>query len=97
MVAARRVWKCSVGWPARVRVVLSGLAPAPLANEGWPGYELPLTEGVDEDAVLGMWVAGGDGATGAHSPRLSPVPLPRVRQAVQRALRHSAEPDAIPL
>src|SRR5215204_6321429 len=27
------------------RKVLSGLAPRPLANEGWPGYEPPLTEG----------------------------------------------------
>src|SRR5215211_6908472 len=26
--------------------VLSGLAPAPLANEGWPGYEAPLTGSV---------------------------------------------------
>jgi hypothetical protein len=28
-----------------VQTVLSGLAPRPLANEGWPGYEPPLTEG----------------------------------------------------
>ena len=36
-------------WPLltsrqRYSQVLSGLAPLPLANEGWSGYEPPLTE-----------------------------------------------------
>src|SRR5215207_4789130 len=44
-----------------------------------------------------MWVAGRDGAARAHRPGLSSVPLPRLWQAVQRALRHPAEPDAIPV
>src|SRR3954447_6728748 len=46
-----------------IGTVLSGLAPAPLANEGWPGYEAPLTKGVDEDAVLGMRLGSRHGAT----------------------------------
>ena len=41
-----------------------------------------------EDAVHRVRIGGGDGATRAHRPGLSPVPLPRVRQAVQRAHRH---------
>ena len=43
-----------------------------------------------------MRIASRDGATGAHRPGLSSVPLPRLRQAVQRALRHAPEPDAVP-
>src|SRR5690349_3532329 len=54
-------------WPTRARL---GIGP-------------PLTKGADEDAVLGMRVASRDGAARAHGPGLSPVPLPRVRQAVQ--------------
>src|SRR5215213_9043050 len=65
------------------RRVLSGLAPPPLADEGSVGYRAAPHEGVDEDAVLGMWIAGRDGAARAHRPGLSSVPLPRVRQAVQ--------------
>src|SRR3954470_13020203 len=46
--------------------------------------------GADEDAVLGMRLGSRDGATRAHRPGLSPVPLSRVRQAVQRAQRRCA-------
>src|SRR3954447_10059037 len=57
--------------------VLSGLAPPPLANEGSVGYRAASQTGMDEDAVLGIWIAGRHGATRAHRPGLSPVPLPR--------------------
>src|SRR3954453_13424262 len=77
------------------RRVLSGLAPLPLADNGSVGYRAASHRGADEDAVLGLWVAGRDGAAGAHRPGLPPVPLSCVRQAVQRALRHSAEPDPV--
>src|SRR5215204_1159883 len=46
-------------WPTRVRL---GIGP-------------PLTKGVDEDAVLGMRVGGGNRASRAHRPGLPPVPL----------------------
>src|SRR3954453_18628959 len=82
---------------AGASLVLSGLAPPPLADEGSVGYRAASHEGADEDAVLGMRVGSRDGATRAHRPGLSPVPLPCMWQAVQRALRHPAEPDAIPL
>src|SRR3954463_13349354 len=68
-------------WPTRVRLDI-GLASHRRA---------------DADAVYRMRLASRDGATGADRPGLSPVPLPYVRQAVQRALRHSAEPDPISL
>src|SRR3954467_5800352 len=80
-----------------VLMVLSGLAPPPLVDEGSVGYRAASHRGADEDAVLGMRIGSCHGASRAHRPGLSPVPLPYVRQAVQRALRHSAEPDAIPL
>src|SRR3954470_13752124 len=44
-----------------------------------------------------MRIGSRDGATRAHGPGLSPVPLPRLWQAVQRALRHPAEPDPVSL
>src|SRR3712207_2086773 len=66
-------------WPTRAGLAMSRL----------------LQRGVDEDAVLGMWVAGRDRAAGAHRPGLPSVPLPYVRQAVQRALRHPAEPGPV--
>src|SRR3954454_15874275 len=73
-------------WPARARL---GIGP-PLTREA-------DADAVLGDAVLGLWVAGRDGAPRARRPGLSPVPLPGVRQAVQRTLRHAAEPNAIPL
>src|SRR3954471_8853675 len=92
----RRHWGAFLLTPAAgLQPVLSGLAPPPLADEGWVGYRAVLHGGADEDAVLGMWIAGRDGAARAHRPGLSPVPLPRMRQAVQRAQRHSAEPDPV--
>src|SRR5215203_4545018 len=78
-------------------VVLSGLAPLLLADGGLVGYRAASHGGVDADAVLGMRIRSCDGATRAHRPGLPPVPLPYVRQAVQRALRYSAEPDPVPL
>src|SRR4051812_7133660 len=76
--------------------VLSGLAPAPLADGGLVGYRAASHGGgADEDAVLGMRVGSCDGAARAYRPRLSPLPLPTLRQAIQRALRHAAEPDAV--
>jgi hypothetical protein len=52
-------------------------------TRAWAGIGPPLTKGADEDAVLGLWVGSRDGATRAHRPGLSPVPLPRLWQAVQ--------------
>src|SRR4051812_44088497 len=66
-----------------VERVLSGLAPPPLAEEGSVGYRAASHRGADADAVLGMRIGSRDGATRAHRPGLSPVPLPYVRQAVQ--------------
>ena len=34
------------------------------------GIGPPLTKEADADAVLGLWVAGGHGVTGAHRPGL---------------------------
>src|SRR3954451_13224343 len=59
----------------------------------WP-YGRPSRLG-GRDAVRRVRVGGGDGAARAHGPRLPPLPLPRLRQAVQRALRHTPEPDAV--
>src|SRR3954469_18345076 len=75
----------------------SGLASLPLADEGSIGYRAASHGGAGEDAVLGLWVGGRDGATRAHRPGLPPVPLPGLRQAVQRALRHPPEPDPVSL
>src|SRR5687768_4760060 len=75
----------------------SGLAPPPLAEEGSVGYRAASHRGAGEDAVFGMRIGSRVGATRAHRPGLSPVPLPYVRQAVQRALRHRAEPDPVSL
>ena len=72
--------------------VPSGLAPPPLADEGRPS---PLLGG--RDAVRSVRVGGGDGAGRAHRPGLQALPLPRLRQAVQRAHGHGAEPDPVPL
>src|SRR3954462_14108804 len=80
----------------RANRVLSGLAPLPLADEGSVGYRAASHRGADEDAVLGMRIGSCDGATRAHRPGgLSPVPLPCMWRAVQRALQHSAEPDPV--
>src|SRR4051812_31991380 len=49
--------------------VLSGLAPPPLADEGSVGYRAASHRGADADAVLGLWIAGRDGATRAAPPR----------------------------
>src|SRR3954447_14009171 len=87
-----------VGAILSARAVLSGLAPRPwLTRAGlaiWPA----LAAGrVDGDAVRRVRIGGGDGAGRAHRPGLPQVPLPRLRQAVQRALRDAPEPDAVPL
>src|SRR4051794_1707549 len=72
-------------------------AIAPWLRRAWVGYRAASHGGADEDAVLGMRIGSRDGATRAHRPGLSPVPLSRVRQAVQRAQRRCAEPDPVPL
>src|SRR3954453_23546578 len=75
--------------PARRRGVRGGSvrarAIAPWLRRAWVGYRAASHGGADEDAVLGMRIGSRDGATGAHRLGLSPVPLSRVRQAVQRA------------
>src|SRR3954454_15637240 len=78
-----------------MRWVLSGLAPPPLADEDRPGHMAGPHGWMDGNAVRSVRVGGGNGAARAHGPRLSPLPLPRLRQAVQRALRQPAEPDAV--
>src|SRR5215213_7423730 len=81
--------------PPPPKRVLSGLAPRPLADAGSVGYRAASHRGADEDAVLGMRIGSRDRATRAHRPGLSPVPLSGVRQAVQRALWHRAEPHPV--
>ncbi len=62
--------------------VTSGLAPTRLVGCGWCGYSaVPHGRG-ERDAVRGMRVRGGHGATRGHRPGLSQVPLPPVWQAV---------------
>src|SRR3954452_8333151 len=68
-------------WPMR-----TGLAIAPA-----------LRGGADWDGVHWVRVEGGNGAAGAHLPGLPALSLPGLRQAVQRTLRHAAEPDAVSL
>src|SRR4051794_30568291 len=72
-------------------------ASAPWLRRAWVGYRAASHGGADEDAVLGMRIGSRDGATRAHRPGLSPVPLSRVRHAVQRAQWRCAEPDSVPL
>src|SRR3954471_12265777 len=50
------------------RMVLSVLAPAPLADKGSVGYRAASHRGADEDAVLGMRIGSCDGAPRAHRP-----------------------------
>src|SRR5215218_1162411 len=57
---------CHRPWPKRAPL---GIGPASHGR-------------VDEDAVLGMRIGRRDGATRAHHPGLSPVPLPCMWQAV---------------
>ncbi len=52
-------------------------------RRAWVGYRAASHSGADADAVLGMRIGGGDGATRAHRPGLSPVPLPCMWQTVQ--------------
>src|SRR5688572_18973982 len=77
----RRPWDRTT--QGQLSLVLSGLAPLPLADGGLVGYRAASHGGVDADAVLGMRIRSRHGAARAHRPRLSPVPLPYVRQAVQ--------------
>ncbi|MFL5285049.1 MAG: hypothetical protein ACJ8AW_29765, partial [Rhodopila sp.] len=53
-----------------------------------PAIAPPLTAGVDENAVCRMRVSGHHRAIRTHRTRLPQVPLPHVRQAIQRAVRH---------
>jgi hypothetical protein len=62
-----------------------------------PAIAPPLMAGVDENSVCRMRVSGRHQAIRTHRARLPQVPLPHMRQAVQRAVRHGAEPGAIPL
>src|SRR5690242_17614924 len=55
----------------------------------------PFMEGVGANALRRVRFESGDGATRAHRPGLQALPLSRVRQAVQRAQRHLAEPGAV--
>src|SRR5205823_678620 len=59
------------------------------------GRVTPLLTRADGNAMLGLQFGGCDGAAGAHGSGISPVPLPRVRWAIQRAQRRPAEPDAV--
>src|SRR6185437_14949788 len=52
--------------------------------------------GDERDALPRMPIDSRQGAARAHRARLSSVPLPGLREAVQRSQRRSAEPDAIP-
>ena len=66
-------------------LVPSGLVPARafwLARAA-AGRVPPVLTGVDGNAVLGLQFRGCDGAAGAHGSGIPPVPLPRMRQAIQ--------------
>src|SRR6478672_8270271 len=63
--------------------VLSGHAPPPLANEGWPDHMASLHGWADGNAVHRVRIEGNDGAARAHGPGLPALPLPQVWQAVQ--------------
>src|SRR3954453_13865370 len=56
-----------------------------------------LGGGADWDGVHWVRVEGGNGAARAHSAGLPALSMPDLRQAVQRTLRHGAEPDAVSL
>src|SRR3712207_2867193 len=79
--------------------VLSGLAPAEFI---WlvttaPGSLLPHWRGGGQGHAVRLLRFGrGHRAAGAHRPRLPPVPLPRLREAVQRTQRRPTEPGAAP-
>jgi hypothetical protein len=49
------------------------------------------------DGVCGLWLRCCDRAAGTYRPGLSPVPVPRLRQVVQRAQRRAAEPRPVPI
>src|SRR3954447_19889960 len=66
-------------WPTRARVAI---APALDGRADW-------------DGVRWVRVEGGDGAARTLSTGLPALPLPDLRQAVQRTLRHGAESDAV--
>src|SRR5688500_7151862 len=70
--------------------VLSGLAPTQLVVGAGPAIAPPLTGEAGGDAVYRVRQGSGDAAIRAHGPGLPPLPLPRVWQAVQRALRWPA-------
>jgi hypothetical protein len=66
------------------QMILSGLAPStPIWLTGVPGVGFGTSEPGSGDGLCGLRLVRYDGAAGPHGPGLSPVPLPRVRQAVQ--------------
>ena len=80
--------------PGQQEAVLSGFAPAgPVWLAGAALVGSRANGGGIGDGVRVLRLRGGDGAAGAHGPGLPPVPLPRLREAVQRAQRWLAEPQ----
>ena len=78
--------------------VLAGLAMAVLSHLApnrrgrWQGTSLRRIAagrhgGADGDGLRRLWLSGGDRAAGSDSTRLSSVPVPGLRHAVQRAQR----------
>jgi hypothetical protein len=51
------------------------------------------SDGWDRDELCALWIGSGGGAAGGHRTWLPAVPLPRLREAVQRAQRWGAEPE----
>ena len=73
------------------------LRRCPFSTRVLPNIDPSLAGGVDGNAVHRVRIGGGDREVRAHRLELQALPLPSVRQAVQRTLRHGAEPDAIPV
>jgi hypothetical protein len=54
-----------------------------------------MTTGADRDGLRRLWLGGGDRAARSDSTRLSSVPVPGLRQTVQRAQRRCPQSSVV--